>query len=545
MIKLKFISTQEDIYFQKNTIYITFSKTTYLKNQESSNLVYFFDIPHNIDEKEINSHIERNLFFESKDSFNEFYPLAFKYIYKYFLTYTQFYNRLESLILKYKEISHIEYSNNISFIFNYVVSAICKRYEKINFPLNEEFHGFSYRHNDEMLSDIPFIIDNNNFYILLYALYLRITNHKVFILPSSFIANVPKHTNILKSSIFTIHNRFKRLLGLASSSKYPFGLTRLNFSKNCKKSHRLDKKIWKDYREDERDIIEYLINTFFNQFSHNYLNNLKLKIQKFLRWSNTKCVILDETIDAYRRLISSACEDEKVEIEYMPHGIISEQLQFSYTENKDYNNQYIPKTLAWNIYSSQYLERMKLKSHPISFPINISPHKENDSGDILVLLSYGDRINLNQFEEDIIKILSITNYKKNKIDWKIHHNIFNDSNNIMNIQKRNIEKLFNIKLNFIDHTIKPSSIMKNYNLLIFTTYTTGIYEASLLNVPFIIYSNENEECHGINIESIPIAKNENDFKNLMKQENNDYLLKIKKSLTENITLNKYLTKKCA
>ena len=44
MIKLKFISAEEDIYFQKNIIYITFSKTTYLKNQESSNLVYFFDI---------------------------------------------------------------------------------------------------------------------------------------------------------------------------------------------------------------------------------------------------------------------------------------------------------------------------------------------------------------------------------------------------------------------------------------------------------------------------------------------------------------------
>ena len=28
----------------------------------------------------------------------------------------------------------------------------------------------------------------------------------------------------------------------------------------------------------------------------------------------------------------------------------SEQLQFSYTENNDYNDQYIPKTLAWNIY---------------------------------------------------------------------------------------------------------------------------------------------------------------------------------------------------
>ena len=82
MIKLIFISAEEEIYFQKNIIYITFSKTTYLKNQESSNLVYFFDIPHNIDEKEINSHIERNLFYESKDSFNEFYPLAFKYLVK-------------------------------------------------------------------------------------------------------------------------------------------------------------------------------------------------------------------------------------------------------------------------------------------------------------------------------------------------------------------------------------------------------------------------------------------------------------------------------
>ena len=68
MIKLKFISDQEDINFQNNIIYITFSKSTYLKIQENSNLVYFFDIPHNIDENEINSSIERNLFFESKDS---------------------------------------------------------------------------------------------------------------------------------------------------------------------------------------------------------------------------------------------------------------------------------------------------------------------------------------------------------------------------------------------------------------------------------------------------------------------------------------------
>ena len=51
----------------------------------------------------------------------------------------------------------------------------------------------------------------------------------------------------------------------------------------------------------------------------------------------------------------------------MPHGIISEQLQFSYTENNDCNDQYIPKTLAWNIYSSQYLENeIKISSNIFS-----------------------------------------------------------------------------------------------------------------------------------------------------------------------------------
>ena len=54
--------------------------------------------------------------------------------------------------------------------------------------------------------------------------------------------------------------------------------------------------------------------------------------------------------------------------------------------------------------------------------------------------------------------------------------------------------------------------MKNYSLLIFTTYTTGIYEAALLDVPFIIYSNDNGECNGVNLTSIPIAKNERDLK---------------------------------
>ena len=113
MIKIKFLSNDEDIIFQKDLIYITFSKITHLKYQDNPKLIYFFNISHEISEREIGASIEQNLFLESKDNSKEFYPLVYKYIYKYFLTYTQFYNRLENIILKYKEVTHIEYSNKI------------------------------------------------------------------------------------------------------------------------------------------------------------------------------------------------------------------------------------------------------------------------------------------------------------------------------------------------------------------------------------------------------------------------------------------------
>ena len=545
MTKVIFLSNNDVTNFKEAEIYITFSKIFYSKHKHNKNILYFFDIEPKINEKAINLLIEKNLFEESKINNNEFYPMAFKYIYKYYLTYTQFYNRICYIVEKYKHISEIQYSSNISFIFTRAVENISKNQSIETNLINERFDGFSYRHNETMLSDIPYKQDRHTFYIFLYAMYLRIINHKVFVLPSSFMTKCPTSVNFLKSSIFTVNEKFKQLFKLDKSSKYSINLAKLDFSKKIEYKYELDRNIWRDYRDDELNLIEHLINIFFELFTPNYLLSLKNKIRKLLRWSNTKCIILDETIDAYRRLISAACNDEKLEVEYLPHGIISENLQFPFTSDKDYVKRYIPKTLAWNIYSSNYLEKMNLSSIPITFPINISPHQAIKDKDILVMLSYGDRVNLNQFEEDIVDILELLQNKEYKIDWKIHQNIFEDNNNIMNMQKTNIEKTLNINLNFINHNVKSSSIMKNYKFIIFTTYTTGIYEAALLNIPFVIYSNENEECHGLEISSIPIARTKNDFKTMLEQNDTAYLDQIKKSLVENISLNKYLTNKCA
>ena len=116
MTKVIFLSNNDVTDFKEAEIYITFSKIFYSKHKHNKNILYFFDIEPKINEKAINLLIEKNLFEESKINNNEFYPMAFKYIYKYYLTYTQFYNRICYIVEKYKHISEIQYSSNISFI---------------------------------------------------------------------------------------------------------------------------------------------------------------------------------------------------------------------------------------------------------------------------------------------------------------------------------------------------------------------------------------------------------------------------------------------
>ena len=77
MTTLKFLSNNDPINLDNNIIYVTFSKANYIKYKQRNNIIYFFDIDHNVNEKEINSLIEKNLFEEYKINNNEYYPLTF------------------------------------------------------------------------------------------------------------------------------------------------------------------------------------------------------------------------------------------------------------------------------------------------------------------------------------------------------------------------------------------------------------------------------------------------------------------------------------
>ena len=540
--KLIILSNTQDYPSEKDINYLTFSKTIFHKFKDSYNIQYFFDINPNINEPEELERLENILFEEGKNKKNRWFVLSFKFIYKYLLTYNQFYNRLEQYLQSNSNIKSLEISHRISFILNLVLDNISPKYLVEIIKNEKDFDNFSYRHSQFMASDIPdhLNLDRHNIFIYMHAFYLRFINHNIFIFPSSFIDKMPLKVNLFRISIFTIYAKIKRRFGFQKDKKYLRYIPIINFSANTEIRYSLDKKIWNGYRDDQLKLIQNIINIFFNSYKYEYIDNLKNKIKLYLKMSNTKKVIIDETIDSFRRLMCLICKENSIQIEFTPHGIIDEDLQFPFSKNQDYKNKYIPRVLAWNSNSEKYFLGKGIECEAISYPVALYPHKANTRKDILIMLSYGDRVNLNAFEEYIVDMLPLLVEKKYSIDWKIHKNIFEDSNISMKRQKDFIENEYKIKINLLPHDINSSSILNNYKTIIFTTWTTGIYEAALLRVPFVIYTKEREVIRALGGISIPVAKNVDELHQLIEQSDLEYLSQIRESLTKNISLESYL-----
>ena len=540
--ELVILSSKVDNPKYKDKIYLTFSKTKYKKFKNNYNIEYFFDIDPNINEHHELNILENNLFQESKVINKKWFLLTYKFIYKYLITYNQFYNRLDCYLSKNNNIKSLEFSHKSSFILKFAIDNIAIKYNIKQVTNSNDVDNFSYRHSSYMGIDMPryIDIDNHDIFIKLYSLYLRTKKHKTFIFPSSIEEKFPSDVNLFRISIFSVFAKVKRLLKSDKNKNYLQHIPLIDFSKKVQSIYMLDRKIWKDYREDQLTLIENIINIFFSNYSYEYIDILKNKIEYFLRKSETQKVILDETVDTFRRLMCITCRKLGIKIEFTPHGMIDEQLQFPLRGNEEYTKKYIPHILAWNNESSKYFSQYKIDSKAISYPISIYPHNPCEKKDILIMLSNGDRINLNAFEEYIINLLPLQTNKKYSIDWKIHHNIFEETNLLMAEQKDFIEKEYNTKFNFIRHDVKVSSILKNYKIIIFTTWTTGIYEAALLNVPFVIYTKANEKIKALDNMKIPIANNISQLFELIDHSDQNYLNKIKESLTNNIKLNSYL-----
>ena len=543
---IRIIGSEKEDISDKDIIYVSFSKTIHdLAIQKARESIYFFDIPHGINlQKEIPG-LEKALLSESKKyPLKKWFPLVQKFIYRYLISYNQFYNRLNSIILNNKQIEKIEISSSAIFVLKSAVENIANIYKIKIIYNNSNFLGFS-DCSSHLATDIPKQdqLDNHNLFLYLIGFINRLFGRNTFMLPSSLNAKIPQNISILKISYLTIFHRLIRSFKLKLNSNYIVNIPSIDFSKKANMYQKLDPTIWGSYRNDQIQLIQDVINVFFEEYNSNYFETLQKKLIILFKSNKTKKIIIDETNDALRRIIMIVCHDLKIDIDFLPHGLVAEDQHTSILNLL--SDPVALKVLAWNKSSSKYFNKRGTSSESIKYPVAINRQAKSnlfkEKKDLLIMLS-GGRITLNGFEDSITSLIKILENSNLTIDWKYHQLINKEQINVMKKQKKLMENYYDTTINTIHHSTTSSSILNNYKKIIFTTWTTGIFEAALLDIPFIIYTKDIDvfDIHAFDGIKMPIASNRNEFLTLLNSNDNTYLSKISRTLTENISLEDYL-----
>ena len=108
------------------------------------------------------------------------------------------------------------------------------------------------------------------------------------------------------------------------------------------------------------------------KYPNDYIDLIKSKIKLLLLASNTKKLIIDDTVDMMKRLMMSSANDLNINIEYLPHGIICEDMHVDILQNK--LNEI--KVLAWTDASKTSFINNNIAAKTIKYPINTSLNRK-------------------------------------------------------------------------------------------------------------------------------------------------------------------------
>ena len=528
---LHFINHDKSFILDDKTLYVTFSsimnKTLVQKGINSKYL--FTKIIKNNQKAEINI-LSDCLQSESEKYRNKrWFILTFKFIYKYLPIYNNFYDNIASEIKLHENLKYIKISKNLSHICKTVMIELSNSFNLEVIYTDEEFLEFSdYPYDLGIDIPEPNTIDKHNYFIYFIAKYLRFIKHDTFISPAIVDLNAPKNVNYFKMGYFSIFNKILRKFHKDKNNKFEKYIPSINFNRSCETHYKLDKKIWSSYRDDQVNYIENIINIILKKYPNDYIDLIKSKIKLLLLASNTRKVIIDDTIDVMKRLMMSSANDLKIDIEYLPHGIICEDMHIDILQNK-FNE---IKVLAWTDASKTSFINNNIAAKTIKYPINTSLNRKTLKKDVLILMS-GGRSRINNFEDVITTFLDNKLLHNTRIDWKYHHSSNKSQLKVMNHQHHMMRDYYQKDITLVDHNIKLVDIISDYKILGFTTWSTGIFEAALSNIPFFIYTKEHFNINVFNNIDMPIAHTIDDCIALMESRSHPYLKDIQKSLINN------------
>ena len=247
---------------------------------------------------------------------------------------------------------------------------------------------------------------------------------------------------------------------------------------------------WPGFDSFDLHALESAFSYFNDRYNAALIDRIAKSGSRFFLRSGAKRIVLNSDNTAASRLMAKMAKSAGMQVDYLPHGLIWEELSLETDSEYGAN-----RILAWNEASACACKRLGRESEVVAHPANRKPivRKRRLPADlanmrVLIMppewvgLSFGSRPDC--FERDLLDSqealnrLGITN-----VDVKLHNSIVEMLRAKYDMLKA-IRPFMPMDFNVLDPATPTSGLYEKYDLVIIGP-TTGLLEVSRSETPFV------------------------------------------------------------
>ena len=433
-------------------------------------------------------HIERGLKLESqRGKYSVWAEIAFQHVHWRFVRYYQYRLRLEALIIN-NCVTHITLSSTSDSDLLQACKAACIKYN-IELNLQNDYC-------DIQSSKIPFLATYDlptGFNFLdslvtpLLVAYYRLNKTSIFYQSYNNLGH-----NYQNASVLT----WRRSLSISGKSlpnaqpSHPNYIVNMDVAIKKNPEINFDLKFWPGFDKFDLVVLESAFSYFHDRYGISCIDVIYKRCCKFFEQSHAHRLVLNSDNTCTARLLSKAARNAGMQIDYLPHGVIFEDLSLDTGTDCGAD-----RILAWNRASAYAFEcrgrNAEVISHPSNTVLPVSKRRlPRKSANLRVLIMPPEWVCLSNtsrpdcFERDIIDVLdALGRLEIRSVKIKLHNSI----PAVLKAKKEMLEAIkpyIAINFDLIDSNIPASKLYDQFDLVIMGP-TTGLLEASRSTTPFI------------------------------------------------------------
>lgn len=414
--------------------------------------------------------------------------IAYQHVYWRFARYYQYKLRLEKLI-KQNGVEQLVLSSiansDLVFACRAASNGLNIHFEALTGGSNPDSSSLSFSASYDLPSSIS-VVDCIAGYFLAFA--YRISGVRTFFQPYHNLGGKYE-----KAAVFT----WRRTLCLTGKNlpiaKLGHSWSMYNIDTNIRHDHcvSLDPDAWGGFDAYDREALASALSYFCQRYKASYLNQISKLTRKFLRRSGAARILLNSDNTCTTRLLSKSAKAEGLQVDYMPHGLVWEDLTLNLGTDCGAD-----RVLAWNEASVRAYQRRGMNAKAISHPsCNKDAVGKIFIGNIAALrvlvlppewigLTYAGRPDC--FERDVLDVLNtLRELGINSVSIKCHNSTAET------IQKKMwmlnaIKPYAKMDFEILDSGLPTNGLYEKFDLVIVGP-TTGILEVSRSSTPFICF----------------------------------------------------------